>query len=81
VPENWEPGVHWLVEVYDGQSDMSFPVGLAWVTHVPQYTTYLDSILVPDDWRGRGIDDALIEAVRERWPGVELLLPLNEQGS
>lgn len=83
VPESWKPGMHWQVEVYEGDSDdyPPHPVGLCWVLdpaenlpperrHEAYLPASIDHLLVTDEWRRRGIATVILDACRRRWPNL-----------
>src|SRR5262245_57299155 len=65
IPDDWLPGVHWLVEAYPTDHDSSHPVGQCWVSD--------PSIRRPADWKGEDypptVDFILVED-RYRRQGV-----------
>jgi GNAT superfamily N-acetyltransferase len=83
VPSNWKPGIHWLVEAHSSADDLSYPVGLAWVSdffRAPIPIVSLDFILVPDHYRRLGVATALVRKCRERWPDIVLTEAISEGG-
>ena len=80
VPREWEPGLHWQVEYHDDQWDVTYPLGVAWVTAC-DLCVYLDYVQVADHHRRRGIATALIAACGERWPNIILTDPISEAGA
>lgn len=82
MPSGWKAGLHWVVEAYEFGMEQT-PVGLCWVTdtienlpperrHEAVFAPFVDTILVSDFWRRRGIAAALLDACRTRWPNLEL---------
>src|SRR4051812_29926638 len=77
-PETWMAGLHWYVEAHDVAHDMAYPVGICFVSaHADMKLTMgheamVDYLLVDDRYRRRGVATALIAAITERWPTIDL---------
>lgn len=77
IPDDWHPGVHWLVEAYPTDHECSHPVGQCWVSDPSilkpvnwegeGYPATVDFILVEDRYRRQGVATTLLKACRERW--------------
>ena len=82
VPPYWEPDLHWQVEFWPDDADVTRPYGVAWVSAYDGtvIAPYLDYLIVCDDCRRQGVAKALIAACRERWPGIRLTDAISPEG-
>ena len=71
LPEGWTPGGTWYVEYHERGRGLTSPVGVAFVRSDCEEPE-LDFILVADHVRGMGIGARLVEACRDRWPGLKM---------
>lgn len=72
-------GIFWHVEYYAEEGSV-FPVGTAYVEALPQGYATLVFILVADQWRSRGVANALVAACSEKWPGLRFSQPISKEG-
>lgn len=91
-PDNWMQCMHWYVEFHDDERDMAFPLGVAYVTAVPEAAwteehvkagmprAVLDFVLVADLHRRKGIARRLVAACRKRWPEIYLTGAISPEG-
>jgi hypothetical protein len=71
LPPCWKRGDHWFCELHAADPCVPFPLGIAFVHARPTFTT-VDYLLVPDNFRGNGIERQIVNACRGRWPGIRL---------
>jgi hypothetical protein len=71
LPAGWEPGAHWFVEYYPDDPLSPYPEGIAFVCAFPRFAI-IDYTFVVDHKRGNGIWHKIVEACRERWPGIRM---------
>jgi hypothetical protein len=71
VPPCWKPGTHWFCELHAADPNVPFPLGIAFVNARPTFAT-IDYLMVPDSFRANGIERRLIDACRDKWPGIHL---------
>ena len=78
----WDKGSNWYVEYFDDDPDqMTFPVGTAYVTAIPDGSAaQVNFVLVADQWRRTGIASALIKACRDRWPKLAMTPGMDTAG-
>ena len=79
LPQNWRPGIHWLVEAHDLNNDLAHPIGIAYVTVAPTIVS-VDYILVADESRRNGVATSLWRAIKARWPNAILTEAVSEEG-
>lgn len=87
MPARWKAGLHWQVEAYEDGMEQP-PVGFCWVCDTtpmcPPGKRPLPSIVehvsVFPPYLRCGVATALLDAVRRRWPNVELTAATSPEG-
>lgn len=70
----------WYVEYYDDEMPAQmFPVGTAYAVTLRK-TAQLNFVLVADQWRRKGIAEALLNACRKRWPDLQYTSGMDRAG-
>jgi hypothetical protein len=66
----------WYVEAYSPGNEVT-PVGIACIAQVKE-TALLSFIFVAEHWRCEGYGKAMIQAIKGRWPHLQLSSPIDK---